>query len=402
VKILYVMDKKPDGKAGGLEHHLLDIVKVFNMKRLPVYVVFPDMDCLTLRRYDGNKMEEVLYECRKVNDHRLHDPFVEKVFNRILDELKVDIIHFQSFKTLPLSLIEAAKVRKKKVLITLHDYYFWCVTCSMLGPECCWFEADESKCWECLRKNNYQIHRGFVRDRRKYVEYLLQIVDRIIVPSSYVRDVLLNLYPTLSEDVVQNIECGIDKDLLRTNVEANPDRRKDFLHLVFLGNFLHYKGNKTFLELVAHYKNADNIKFTIIGNVFDSTLIPSQMNLNIGGRYTREKVVNILRETDPDLVLLLSNWPETFSYTLTESIAAGVPVIATDAGALRERVSREAVGFLVPVEDPVPGIIRIIENVQRHRDILVYFRERVRDARSRLKTADEMFEEHFKVYYSIR
>ncbi|HWR58428.1 MAG TPA: glycosyltransferase, partial [Thermodesulfovibrionales bacterium] len=106
-------------------------------------------------------------------------------------------------------------------------------------------------------------------------------------------------------------------------------------------------------------------------------------------------------KADPDLILLLSNWPETFSYTLSEAIASGVPVVATDGGALRRRVSREAVGFLVPVEDPVPRMIEIIEDVKRHPQVIEFLRERVREARKRLKTIDDMVEEHFRVYDSI-
>jgi glycosyltransferase involved in cell wall biosynthesis len=83
---------------------------------------------------------------------------------------------------------------------------------------------------------------------------------------------------------------------------------------------------------------------------------------------------------------------------LSEAIASGVPVIATDGGALRERVSKEGVGFLVPIEDPRPGIIRIIEDMKKQTEVIDFLKQKVSGARKRMKTVDEMVEETFAVY----
>jgi len=79
-----------------------------------------------------------------------------------------------------------------------------------------------------------------------------------------------------------------------------------------------------------------------------------------------------------------------------------VPVIATDGGALRERVSKEAVGFLVPIENPLPRTIELIEDINQHPEVIGYLRERVGDAKKRLKTVDEMVEDHLELYASLR
>ncbi|HXX81200.1 MAG TPA: glycosyltransferase [Thermodesulfovibrionales bacterium] len=401
MKILYVIDQKPDGYPGGIEYHLLDILGLFIRKNLPVYVLFPEMNCLRLRRYDNYKMDEVAYEGGRLDDHRLRDSLIENVFNAVLDDIDVDIVHFQSIRTLPLSLIEVAKRRGKKVLVTLHEYYFWCVNCIMLAPEFCWFQEDEDKCHECLIRNDYKVHKGFVKERRHYINYLFHVVDRVIVPSSYVKDVLMSLYAGLSYEKCVVIELGVDRELLKEERESGMRRNNCALHLAFLGNFLHYKGNRTFLQLVKHFKNSDTITFSIIGNIFDPSLVPSYKNLNVIGGYTRDNVVKMIHKADPDFILLLSNWPETFSYTLSEAIASGVPVISTDGGALRERVSKESVGFLVPVENPMSRIIEIVEDVKGRPEVVGFLRERVSEARTRLKLIDDMVEEHFEVYDSL-
>jgi len=403
LKVLYVIDQKPDGYPGGIEYHLLDILGVFIKKRRPVHILFPEMGSLQLRRYDDYKIHEVSYGGGRLDDHRLRDSSIEDIFNKVLDDIDVDVVHFQSIRTLPLSLVEIAKQRRKKVLMTLHEYYFWCINCIMLSPEFCWFQEDEDTCHECLTRSGYNVHKGFMTERRAYIAHLFQMVDKIIVPSMYVKDVLLSLYPGVSYDKCVVIELGVDKELLQTNIGKAPVRKNGNgpLHLAFLGNFLHYKGNRTFLQLVKYFKTSDSVRFSIIGNIFDPSLLPSNKNLNIAGGYTRDKIVTTINEVSPDLVMLLSNWPETFSYTLSEAIASGVPVIATDGGALRERVSKEAAGFLVPIENPLPRTIELIEDMKQHPEVIDYFRERVWDARKRLKTVDEMVEDHWKLYSSI-
>jgi hypothetical protein len=47
-------------------------------------------------------------------------------------------------------------------------------------------------------------------------------------------------------------------------------------------------------------------------------------------------------------------WPETFSYTLSEAFAAGLPVVASDVGAFRERALGRPWSWLTPW-DTAPG-----------------------------------------------
>jgi glycosyltransferase involved in cell wall biosynthesis len=402
LKILYVIDQKPEINPGGIEYHLLDLVNGCLGRKCSVYVMFPECDNIYLRYYKDYRIEEFRYSCRQLSDHQLRDLDIEAVFSNILEDIDVEIVHFQSMRTLPLSLIDMAKQKKKKVVLTLHEYYFWCVNATMLAPNFCWFEKDEETCYACLTANNYSVSKEYIGKRRRYLNYLFSRTDSVIVPSIYVKDVCMCLYDGLSEDRCVVIENGINKDLLREKLPEGNNSSSEKLSLAFLGKFLRYKGNRVFLELIRHYKNSHNVFFSIIGHVPDASLIPPYNNLNVLGSYTRDNVVDFIHKANPDIILLLSNWPETFSYTLSEAIASATPVIATDSGALRDRVSKEKVGFLVPVEEPLPRTIEIIEDIRKNPHVLSYFRERVREARDRLKTADEMVIDHFRVYMNLQ
>jgi hypothetical protein len=65
------------------------------------------------------------------------------------------------------------------------------------------------------------------------------------------------------------------------------------------------------------------------------------------GAYERHSVVALLVESGIDVGLLLPAWPETFSYTLSELAAAGVPVVAARIGALADRLGGEPWATLV-------------------------------------------------------
>ena len=63
--------------------------------------------------------------------------------------------------------------------------------------------------------------------------------------------------------------------------------------------------------------------------------------------------------------LQLSIWPETFSYTLSELVDAGVPVIAGNLGAQGERIERCRLGWTVPdIRDPA-ATLAILDQISR-------------------------------------
>jgi glycosyltransferase involved in cell wall biosynthesis len=64
------------------------------------------------------------------------------------------------------------------------------------------------------------------------------------------------------------------------------------------------------------------------------------------GRYREAEVPHLLRRESPHVVFLPSVWPETWCYTLSHSLASGLPVAAFDIGAIAERLRAEQKGML--------------------------------------------------------
>jgi hypothetical protein len=74
--------------------------------------------------------------------------------------------------------------------------------------------------------------------------------------------------------------------------------------------------------------------------------------------YERQKLPELISELKPDLGLLLSVVPETFSYTLAELQALRVPVLATRIGSFADRIEDGVTGFLCAL-DPQAIIQRL-------------------------------------------
>jgi hypothetical protein len=93
--------------------------------------------------------------------------------------------------------------------------------------------------------------------------------------------------------------------------------------------------------------------------------------------YRKEELGEILRRFRPDLGLLLSTVPETFSYTLSELQAAGIPTVASRLGAFVERILHGETGWLV-----APNVSSVAEQILELRDD----RSQLEHVRQRLKT----------------
>src|SRR5205814_1851091 len=68
----------------------------------------------------------------------------------------------------------------------------------------------------------------------------------------------------------------------------------------------------------------------------------------------------------------LPDFPETFSYTLDELMAMGVPPVAIRIGAPADRIREEQNGFLV--ENNPQAVVQMLESLDHDRDRLLRVR----------------------------
>lgn len=172
----------------------------------------------------------------------------------------------------------------------------------------------------------------------------------------------------------------------------------DVLNVAFLGGLVPAKGSRIIKEMILANQDKDQIMWYIIGTIGDRELDKVQQeNLVKVGTYSQEMVQGLLEGYGIDLVCLLPVWAETFSYTLSEAAISNIPVLATDIGAISERIRKENIGFLVDVEEKPEKIVEEILSIwnDRHPE---YENCKKNISQMKLKSLEEMAEEYKQFY----
>jgi glycosyltransferase involved in cell wall biosynthesis len=346
----------------------------------------------------GNLLSRTSYPATAPDrGERLRDPKTEQAFAKILQDYQPDAVHFQVLRNLPLGLIEIAKDAGVPTVVTVHDYFLWCVHFTLLTPEFCHFETNPEVCAECLTRQGFAVEEDFVNRRRAYVGWLLTACDRIVFPSTFVRDVFRCYYRKLHPQQCVVIENGLYTD---GSIPLPAAPQNGVLRVAFLGNFLPHKGNEAFRGILRELHGRTDMEFHVFGHMYEQLDVDAS-NVHVHGGYDRRYLIRQLREQHIDVILLLSKTAETFSYTLSESILAGAIIIASDIGALRDRVAAGQVGFLVEHDNPVPRSCVILKSLAATPDLVTLFKRRVLKAADSVATYEQMSEQHLALYRSL-
>jgi glycosyltransferase involved in cell wall biosynthesis len=286
----------------------------------------------------------------------------------------VRIVHFQhmlNFGTFNLPLI--AKNLGIKVVMTLHDYFYLCpvynlvkqnrsAMCRRLGPD---VEAEE--CYDCFQdklivesKEQSSDLKAFLgayfHRRRAAITEALGAANLLIAPSGYVKE---KYCQGLGREIGERIVVVPHGVAVANRQEQRPRNRQ--LQVTFLGNATGIKGYEVFGEAARRLKNRPVIMQSFGAGV-QELLQRYRHEVKNKGPYQPRDLAEIFRNSD--VVVVPSLWEETFCLTMSEAFAHGVPVIASDVGAMSERVHEGKNGFLFPVGD----VDRLVELINRLMD----------------------------------
>lgn len=81
------------------------------------------------------------------------------------------------------------------------------------------------------------------------------------------------------------------------------------------------------------------LEFHLLGYGYRHLQTQPRARLTVHGPYKEEDLSDLLAWLQPDIVWFPALWPETYSYTLSATLQAGLPVAVPDLGAFAERVA---------------------------------------------------------------
>ncbi len=247
------------------------------------------------------------------------------------------LIHVQHVHGLPLKAAALGEGIPK--VIALHDFEFFCPHADLRerpGGEFCEFCVDQTRCSRCLAAGGREFTAQELGERRVIAEALLREAEVVVAPSHYLADSLQRLMPSLKDRSrpLHLIPHGTPKGMWRIPSDRGGPR------VAFLGTFHEVKGSRHFADLVAQCPD-DEVEWWIVGGVEDHKTLDSmrqKARIRTTGPYARDALGRLLATVQPEVVVIPTPIPESWCFTLTEALSAGLPVLAYDHGAIGERL----------------------------------------------------------------
>lgn len=287
----------------------------------------------------------------------------ERAMARIIQGQGSDIVHFHHFlhwDSLLLPLI--AKACGSRVVISIHDFWFNCPIHNQLkystGRPCgIDFAGADQRCDECLSSYCEDLNgkprgvsevKAYAVARHDLVSKVLNDADAILVPSQFIKNKITGGFRSLRTNHIHVFEQGVSEPV---NHEQSHDSGQSDGQMVigYFGGDQFMKGSEIMLEMARAFSDRP-VQFRVFGRVrgFKQTTLPR--NVQLAGFYNPVDVSSAMRGID--LALLPSHYEESYSMVASECWIHGVPVMATNKGALSERVVDGLNGWLVNSLDP--------------------------------------------------
>ncbi|MCS7173071.1 MAG: glycosyltransferase family 4 protein [Armatimonadetes bacterium] len=364
---------------------------------------------------------------------------LERLLAGFLRDVRPDVVHVHTLMGFTGSVVQVAKRLGFPVVLTLHDFWPLCARVSLVrpdgtactGPEggvnCARFCAGK----DSLRRRAYRrliaaLPRGTVRraveggaelylrararspqegqarshrvprlqearahgERARRLLQDLLAADRLLAVSHFVREAYAR--HGIPQDRITVLPLGLaltDQVRWRVRTARHPVR------FGYLGRLSPLKGAHL-LAQAAGGVPADSARFLFFGPGgpalrAELQRLAGNRPLEFRGPYRREDLPRVLEEIDVAVVPTL--FQETVGLTALEPQAAGIPVIASAAGALPEWVAHEHNGLLFPPGDG-EALRRLILRVVEDPELVSRLSAQTRPPRSMADHAEELLD----------
>ncbi|MCA9370694.1 MAG: glycosyltransferase [Candidatus Peregrinibacteria bacterium] len=325
--IAFVIHQHPNSNHfGGSTYHVMDLVRSLRTS----------IDCTILYPVSATSIGVL----QIVNDHE-HQTTVSQSYADLLRCLNPDVLHVHQPAHSGFSVFSAAASLGIPSVYTLHDYLSIDPHFRMIGPGGL-FVGLPNRDDPCPTKP------GWTYGKWQYaVRGHLLHADAIIAPSQYA----MKMFDRVFEDLPAKryvIEHGYPPVVLSHKEHAHQ------CDVCFFGASMGAHKGKSLIVSVTKELCSKGLTVGFLGaNAKECPALCGIKNVQWFGRYNRERAVKLLQEIHPKAVALFPMWPETYSYTLTEAWSAGIPVIASDMGAIGERMRAVRGGMLLTSMKPL-------------------------------------------------
>ena len=379
-------------------------------------------------------------------DATYRNSFVDKEFERFLDEIKPDIVHFQHLLGLSASMLQIAKQKRIPAILTLHDFWFLCPQVQLLtnDNQVCSGPDSKDKCANCERipytygkpqsfhdshdrivkflkyppeplktvkkllpwkmktalKEKFlktqsaissitpNMRANMIAKRSNFLRHMLDKADVILAPSRFLREKFIHY--GIAKNRIFHLGHGIKHRPL-INFSKEPSNKFRF---GFVGNVSEHKGIRVLIRAFNKIKR-DNASLSIFGHYDQAYLSKLRRELKTDSRITfygpfdNREISSVFSKID--VLVYPSIWYENQPITILEVLLAKIPIITSNLGGMAELVQDGVTGLLFEVgnpEDLSQKMVSLINNPQ----LLKKLSETPRQVKTIEKNAQELNE----------
>lgn len=373
MKILHYTLGFPPERTGGLVKYSLDLINEQTNQGHEVVMAFPGrINLLKKEPYFKFGKRQNIYYAELMNSLPL--PLIgniknpehfmrstnSKIFVDFFETLKPDVIHIHTLMGLYSEFLEVAKERNIKIVFTTHDYFGISPQPKMYLEGHDFVDDNRYDIWNNIRPygsqtiklrisqlSMYPILRTLVKkfkkksvlmvniserqnwstetdfhfqELKKYYFNMLEYIDVIHFNSSIARSVYDNKLPNMNwNSVVLPVSSNYIDKSGDINLHSNSIKS-----IAYIGPYNKEKGFFDFLEFANEFISKDSThKAFVMGD--DTTINFSEIK-NFG-RYNKKSLVKHLELFD--LVILPSQWHETFGLIALEVLSKGTKVVVS-------------------------------------------------------------------------
>jgi glycosyltransferase involved in cell wall biosynthesis len=240
----------------------------------------------------------------------------------------------------------------------VHDFYPLCPRVTMINAvgQFCRLASSEV-CGRCVKAGGaHELSRLTAltpAEHRALFADLLSRFSHVVTPSEDSAGYLRAGLPQLAVTAVPHPAPG-------PPVQAALRQGGDG-EVVLFGAIGPHKGSARLLKIarLAMLQRPD-LRFRVIGYTDIDEALLKVGNVAITGAYEEADLPLLVADCTGRLALFLSEWPETFSYTLSEAVRWGFTPLVPDIGAPAERVRQMGLGRVFPFPISAAGVLRAI------------------------------------------
>jgi O-antigen biosynthesis protein len=246
---------------------------------------------------------------------------------------------------------------------TAHDFYMMCPHISLTdkndrycgeqgGLECARC-VEHTQGGNCLDLDKWRVQHG----------RLLAEARHVLVPSRDAARRFARMWPAADVRLAAHTDIPAGTELPVPEVSALAPGAP--LRVAVIGALSRIKG-ADLLEDVAILaaRSKQPVEFHLIGFAYRDLRKQPHAALTVHGSYKEKDLPKLLAWLKPDVVWFPALWPETYSYTLSACLLAGLPVIAPNIGAFAERLNGRAWSWVQPWDLPPSDWLQFFVNVR--------------------------------------